>query len=436
MPVVPTVHHAAEWPEPRWRERPADAARPFETMRGKRRYRLGPVLGEGGGGVVFRATCVETGQDVAVKLMREDDAQTAAQRARQRARFQRETLLCAGLHHPNIVALLDQGEAPDGRLFAVYEFVPGRTLRDRLAVEGPLSAVDTGRLMTEVLEALAAAHRRGIVHRDLKPRNIMIAMADDGPHAKILDFGVGALMPSAERSDGLALERTTEVLGSPQYCSPEQLRNEAPTLKSDLYAWGLVVIECLTGRAVMQGASVADILYQQLSPVDIALPSSIASHRLGSVLRRALSKNPEQRAASADELAAQFRAVHFAGLVGEFDEHVGRQLRVGGSTARTEAAGAAGEYRQITALCCSVTIVGDGRERHLTADYPDALDSDEEQWLTRCVDIAVGYGAQVGGRLGDMLLLYFGLQGPIDRPARQVRAERRSARPCLPRLPE
>lgn len=416
MPVAPAALHAAKTPEPQWTERPNDAPPSFGTLGGKRRYVLGPMLGEGGGGVVFRAECVETGQDVAVKLMHEGDMKTAAQRAR----FRRETLLCEGLHHPNIVALLDQGEAPDGRLFAVYEFVPGRTLHDRLAVEGPLSAVDTGRLMTQVLDALAAAHRRGIVHRDLKPRNIMIAMTDDGPHAKILDFGVGALLPSAERSDGLALERTTEVLGSPQYCSPEQLRNEPPTLKSDLYAWGLVVIECLTGRAVMQGASVADILYQQLSPVDIALPPSIASHRLGSVLRRALNKNPEQRAASADELAVQFRAVHFAGLVGELDELVGRRPRAAPSAPHAEGAGAAGEYRQITALCCSVTIIGDARERHLAADYSDALDSYEEQWLTRCVDIAVGYGAQVGGRLGDTLLLYFGLQGAIDRPARRA----------------
>ena len=88
------------------------------------------------------------------------------------------------------------GEAPDGRLFAVFERVQGRTLHDRLAMEG-LSAVDTGRLMTEVLDALAAAHRRGIVHRDLKPQNIVLVMADDGPHVKLLDFGIGALLPGA-----------------------------------------------------------------------------------------------------------------------------------------------------------------------------------------------------------------------------------------------
>ncbi|KVT50773.1 TOMM system kinase/cyclase fusion protein [Burkholderia ubonensis] len=414
-PVVPGT------PEPRQPAAPLAAVAPFAELAGKWRYRLGPLLGEGGDGVVFRATCSDTAQDVAIKLMRDDATKTAAERARRRARFRREAHLCEGLRHPNIVALLDKGEAPDGRLFAVFEFARGRTLRDRLAEDGPLSAVDTGRLMTEVLDALAAAHRRGVVHRDLKPQNIVIAMADDGPHAKLLDFGIGALLPGMEGVESRTATQATEVLGSPQYCAPEQLRNEAPTLKSDLYAWGLVVIECLTGEVVMRGASVADILYQQLSPVDVALPPSIASHPLGSVLRRALSKNPEQRAASADELAVQFRALNFAALVGEFDAcHAGRRARSSTLAPRGGTAGTVGEYRQITTLCCCVTIAGEGRRRHADTDHGDALDGYEEQWLTKCADIAVGYGAQVGGRLGDTLLFHFGLQGDIDRPTRRA----------------
>ncbi|OXI37191.1 TOMM system kinase/cyclase fusion protein [Burkholderia aenigmatica] len=401
-------------------------AAPFAALAGKWHYRLGALLGEGGNGVVFRATCGETGQAVAIKLMRDDAGRTAAERARQRARFRRETSLCEALRHPNIVALLDQGEAPDGRLFAVFELVQGRTLRDRLAAEGPLSAVDTGRLMTEVLDALAAAHRCGIVHRDLKPQNIVIAMADDGPHAKLLDFGIGALLPGTQDIARQTATLETEVLGSPSYCAPEQLRNESPTPRSDLYAWGLVVIECLTGDVVMHGASVADILYQQLSPVDVALPPSIASHPLGSVLRRALNKNPEQRAASADELAAQFRALNFAALVGRFEaSRASARVHQHPFAPRSETIEAADEYRQVTTLCCCVTIAGEGRQRHAGPDHGDLLDGYEEQWLTKCADIAVGYGAHAGGRLGDTLLFHFGLQGDIDRP------ERRAARAAL-----
>jgi len=278
--VLPTVSRALARPDA---PEPPKHAVPFATLAGKWHYRLGPLLGEGGNGVVFRATCDETGHAVAIKLMRDDAALTTPERMHQRARFRRETSLCEALRHPNIVALLDRGEAPDGRLFAVFELVEGRTVRDRLAADGPLSAIDTGRLMTQVLDALAAAHRRGIVHRDLKPQNIVIAIADDGPHAKLLDFGIGALLPGTEDIARRTVTLATEVLGSPPYCAPEQLRNEPPTPASDLYAWGLIVLECLTGEVVMQGASVAEILYQQLSPVDVALPPSIASLPRGAV---------------------------------------------------------------------------------------------------------------------------------------------------------
>jgi len=406
------VRHARESQQP---------AAPFAPLAGKRHYRLGALLGEGGSGVVFRATCDETGQDVAIKLMRDDVARTEAERARQRMRFRRETSLCEALRHPNIVALLDKGEAPDGRLFAVFERVQGRTLRDRLAMEGPLSAIDTGRLMTEVLEALAAAHRRGIVHRDLKPQNIVLAMAEDGLHAKLLDFGIGALLPGTTDIAPQAATLAAEVLGSPSYCAPEQLRNEPPTPGSDLYAWGLVVIECLTGEVVMQGTSVADILYRQLSPVDVALPPAIASHPLGSVLRQALGKHPAQRAASADELVAQFRALNFAALVGPLDAgRASRRPQPHPFAPRSDAVATAGEYRQVTSLCCCVTIAGDGRQRHAGTDHGALLDRYEAQWLTKCADIAVGYGAQVDERLGDTLLFHFGLQGDIDWPARRA----------------
>lgn len=416
--MLPIVSRAPAGPDA---SEPPRHAAPFATLAGRWHYRLGALLGEGGNGVVFRATCDETGLAVAIKLMRDDAALIAPERMRRRARFRRETSLCEALRHPNIVALLDQGQAPDGRLFAVFELVEGRTLRDRLAADGPLSALDTGRLMTEVLDALAAAHRRGIVHRDLKPQNVVIAMADDGPHAKLLDFGIGALLPGTEDITRRTATLATEVLGSPPYCAPEQLRNEPPTPASDLYAWGLIVLECLTGEVVMQGASVAEILHQQLSPVDVALPPPIAALPLGAVLRHALNKNPRQRAASADALAAQFRALNFAALVGRFDTGcTGRRARARSLGSRGETIAEGGEYRQITTLCCCVTIAGEGRQRRAGTEQGMALDGYEAQWLTKCADIAIGYGAHAGGRLGDTLLFHFGLQGDIDWPARRA----------------
>ena len=387
-------------------------------------YRLGALLGEGGSGSVYRATQIDSGETVAIKLMREDVARTAAERARSRARFTQETRLCETLHHPHVVALLDKGETSDGQLFAVFEFVPGQTLRDMLTAEGALSAVATGLLMGQVLEGLAAAHRQGVVHRDLKPQNVMVTVVDDVPHAKILDFGIGALISDATLPDAYTLTQSTEVLGSPQYCAPEQLRKEAPTVRTDLYAWGLLVIECLTGQPVMQGASIAEILYQQLSPVDVALPPAIAAHPLGTVLRLALNKDPQLRAGSAEELAAQFRGVHFQALVGEFNYPRGsrkaRPVATQVAVASTLGPQTAHAYRQVTALCCSVGIVDDGSPHAVDPASAEALEACEQQWLTRCADIAVGCGGEACGKLGDTMLFYFGAQDGIDRPARRA----------------
>ncbi|WP_133649393.1 TOMM system kinase/cyclase fusion protein [Paraburkholderia flava] len=391
------------------------------------RYQPGALLGEGASGSIYRAVCIETGQTVAVKLLREDATQPDEARRRLRARFEREMLLCERLHHPNVVALLDRGETPDGNLFAVFEFVPGHTLRDLLRADGALPAVTTGLLMAQVLDGLASAHRAGVVHRDLKPSNVMVTTIDGVPHAKILDFGIGVLLPDVRRVDEHTLTQMNDVLGTPQYCAPEQLRNETPTLASDLYAWGLMVIECLTGHAVMQGASIAEILYQQLSPVDVALPPAIAAHPLGTVLRLALNKDPRQRAGSATELLERFREIHFPALVGEFDYKPSRRnLSSGAATSArfstpdaVAAATQSGERRQVTALCCSVTITG-AVDSTADAATPDALDAYEAQWLTRCTDIAVRYGGQVAGTLGDTLLFYFGYPDGIDRAARRA----------------
>src|SRR5690606_17834349 len=129
-------------------------------------------LGDGASGVVYRATQLSTRQLVAIKVLRHDVHQ-AADVVRMRARFEREMELCATLHHPHIVRLLDRGESAEGEPFAVFEFVPGETLHSTLLREGALSASEAGELMGQVLDALVAAHAAGIIHRDLKPHNIM-----------------------------------------------------------------------------------------------------------------------------------------------------------------------------------------------------------------------------------------------------------------------
>jgi serine/threonine protein kinase len=156
-------------------------------------YCLLQLLGVGGAGSVFKAIQQSTGQNVALKLLHQthEKAHGLTPECQQKAerlalRFERETTLCTRLNHPHIVNLLDKGQSVTGQLFAVFEFVPGETLKDFLARKGSLSAVDAGELMGQVLDAMACAHLHGIVHRDLKPHNIMVTSTGTRRHVKVL----------------------------------------------------------------------------------------------------------------------------------------------------------------------------------------------------------------------------------------------------------
>ena len=138
------------------------------------RYEILDELGSGSSGCVYRARQLSTGQSVAIKLLSPREG-TESPTDREVERFRRETQICAALHHIHIVRLIDSGETKDAQLYAVFEHVPGETLAQALAREGALDVRESVRLMTQVLDALAAAHAKGIVHRDLKPANLIFA---------------------------------------------------------------------------------------------------------------------------------------------------------------------------------------------------------------------------------------------------------------------
>ncbi len=190
---------------------------------------------------------MSTGQSVAIKLLSAREG-TESSTGREADRFRRETQIGATLSHTNIVRLMDSGETSEGQLYAVFEYVPGETLGQALGRDGKLEVRESVRLMTQVLEALAAAHAQGIVHRDLKPANLMLSAAGVRRSALVLDFGLGGLAEGRRRKEWQTLTQTREFLGTPLYAAPEQLAGEAATPRSDLYAWGLIFLECLTGR--------------------------------------------------------------------------------------------------------------------------------------------------------------------------------------------
>src|SRR6185295_14969510 len=210
--------------------------------------RLGPYeilgrIGSGGMGDVYRARDARLGREVAVKVLPPE----AGERPDRLLRFEREAQAVAALNHPNIMALHDIGNEA-GVVYAVMELLEGDTLRDRLEETGrftPIKAVDYA---VQIARGLAAAHERGILHRDLKPENLFITR--DG-RVKILDFGLAQQDIAPEADGGSAATRfLTEpgmLLGTPGYVAPEQILGRPATVRSDLFAFGIVIYEMLTG---------------------------------------------------------------------------------------------------------------------------------------------------------------------------------------------
>ncbi|NKE57605.1 serine/threonine protein kinase [Lentzea sp. PSKA42] len=203
------------------------------------RYQLGEVLGTGGVAVVRKARDTVLGRDVAIKLFRPGQDTADARR------FDNEICTLAGLSHPGLVSVYDadlSGETP----FMVLELVEGRTLRDRVD-DGPMAVGDVRRLGAALADALAHVHAHGFIHRDVKPSNILL---DDDDVPRLADFGLARL------ADGARLTRTDQVVGTAAYLAPEQVRGEEITAAVDVYALGLVLLECLSGHREYEGAEI------------------------------------------------------------------------------------------------------------------------------------------------------------------------------------
>ncbi len=259
------------------------------------RYLIERELGRGGMGAVYLARDRRLDRPVALKVLPPEFAAVPELRER----FLRETRMSAGFSHPNIVPVFAIEEADDVLAFAMG-FVEGESLAGRVAREGPLSRRDAVRLMTDVGYALAYAHGRGVVHRDIKPDNIMIERATG--RALVMDFGIArAITPVAEKP---GLTRVGEVVGTPEYMSPEQAAGESVDGRADLYSLGLVMWFGLSGRTAVTGETTQRILVKQLTE---AIPP-LASVRpdvpvaLGAVIDQCCSKEADDRFASAEAL--------------------------------------------------------------------------------------------------------------------------------------
>jgi len=276
----------------------------FPLQRGDRvndRYVVDAVIGSGGYGVVFRALQESTGQSVALKVLR-GEGSSIEQDERRRARFMREMKLTGRLNHPNIVRLIDFGVLQTGELFIVMEYVDGVSLSRLLNDEGGLRPSEAKHFMTQLLLALSAAHELGIVYRDLKPANVMITTSGHRRNAILLDFGISAVLEEHRDESYMELTSAGQVHGTPAYMAPEQLRAEPPTPKSDIYAWGLVFIECLTGKRVVVRDSYVETLAAQISDEPVEIPMELKKSPCGNLLRKAVAKELLMRYDNVGEL--------------------------------------------------------------------------------------------------------------------------------------
>jgi TOMM system kinase/cyclase fusion protein len=366
-------------------------------------YEILAELGTGSYGRVYKARQLSTSQEVAIKILRLRPDDGVADIAVQTDRFRREMRLCAGLAHPNIVRLIDSGESDEGILYTVFEFVPGSTLRAVLAEEGKLGLREVIHLMGQVLDALSCAHARGVVHRDLKPENIMVTKTGARRNALVLDFGLGGLAREARDWELPRITATGELMGTPCYAAPEQLRGEPASTRSDLYSWGLIFLECLTGELAVSGASAHEVIVKQIGPDPIPIPAWVRKQRIGRLLEAVTAKQIEKRDVTVEGL------LQALGL-SEFDELQDADVVVKSQPLP------AGERRQLTLVCCRLGITRvDGGPTDL--EEVDALLHAQHAIIG---ELAGRSGGHIAGIMADRVLLAFGYPHAHEDDARRA----------------
>ncbi|MBV9609821.1 MAG: serine/threonine protein kinase [Acidobacteria bacterium] len=264
------------------------------------RYRIEAEIGAGGMATIYRATRLQIGDAVAVKVLRSEllrEPQFAE-------RFRREAQAAARLKHPNVVAIYDFGVSAEGVIYLVMELIEGSNLRTIIKDSAPMPSALAAEIVRQVCAALSEAHRNEIVHRDIKPANIAVQSTPDGPRVKVLDFGIARLQAGSPAT----FTRTGAVLGTPAYMSPEQCLGEQLDARSDIYSLGVVLFEMLCGVVPFNSPTATAVVMQHLqqAPPPLRVLNASISQAVEAVVLKALAKRREERFQSARDLADAF----------------------------------------------------------------------------------------------------------------------------------
>ncbi len=271
------------------------------------RYKVMEVVGRGGMGVVYRVEHLRMGKVAAMKVLHRDlvgDSEVVQ-------RFEREASAVSRLHHPHTVQVFDFGTAQGAR-YLIMEYVRGLDLGSIISRDGPLPWKRAAPLLAQICGALSEAHDLGIVHRDLKPENVLITRTGNGrDYAKVLDFGLAKL--EENRALTTATDRQ-QIVGTPYFMSPEQIRGDDVDARSDIYSFGALMFECLTGQHLFTGSTAVGVLTKHLT-VEPDAPS-MRTPKLGidpqvdAICKKALAKDPANRYQSAAKLAEAIEEVY------------------------------------------------------------------------------------------------------------------------------
>ena len=271
------------------------------------RYKVMEVLGRGGMGVVYRVEHLRMGKVAAMKVLHRDlvaDSDVVH-------RFEREASAVSQLHHPHTVQVFDFGTA-QGALYLIMEYVRGLDLGSIIGRDGPMPWKRAAPVLAQICGALAEAHELGIVHRDLKPENVLITRTGNGrDYAKVLDFGLAKL--EQNRAPTTETDRQ-QIVGTPYFMSPEQIRGDDVDARSDIYSFGALMFECLTGEHLFTGSTAVGVLTKHLTvepdPPSMRVPKLGIDPQVDAICKKALAKDPAHRFQSAAKLAEAIEEVY------------------------------------------------------------------------------------------------------------------------------